>query len=199
MSTSCSRCRSASTCWRMPMSSWRKAAASRARAPTASRRRSMPDAVYGLKSMDGVCPKLGVGAIRINSDIVTLSEAGQHGGAREGPGRARQPLGRPRAAVLGRQRRAARDHARRRDAAHARRRHQRPRHQISRAQERRDGRHPRHRLAGRLAAHGGVRRARHQADPLLQPDAREPRNIRGADDRHARRRGPLRSSSRKTP
>lgn len=30
-----------------------------------------PDAVYGLKSMDGVVPALGVGAIRINSDIVT--------------------------------------------------------------------------------------------------------------------------------
>jgi alanine dehydrogenase len=30
-----------------------------------------PDAIYGLKSMDGVVPKLGVGAIRINSDIVT--------------------------------------------------------------------------------------------------------------------------------
>ncbi len=29
------------------------------------------DAIYGLKSMDGVAPKLGVGAIRINSDIVT--------------------------------------------------------------------------------------------------------------------------------
>ena len=29
------------------------------------------DAIYGLKSMDGVVPVLGVGAIRINSDIVT--------------------------------------------------------------------------------------------------------------------------------
>ncbi len=29
------------------------------------------EAVYGLKSMDGVVPKLGVGAIRINSDIIT--------------------------------------------------------------------------------------------------------------------------------
>jgi ornithine cyclodeaminase/alanine dehydrogenase-like protein (mu-crystallin family) len=29
------------------------------------------DAIYGLKSMDGVLPKLGVSAIRINSDIVT--------------------------------------------------------------------------------------------------------------------------------
>jgi alanine dehydrogenase len=29
------------------------------------------DAVYGLKSMDGVVPSLGVGAVRINSDIVT--------------------------------------------------------------------------------------------------------------------------------
>ena len=28
-------------------------------------------ALYGLKSMDAVIPKLGVGAIRINSDIVT--------------------------------------------------------------------------------------------------------------------------------
>jgi len=29
------------------------------------------DATYSLKSMDGVIPKLGVGAVRINSDIVT--------------------------------------------------------------------------------------------------------------------------------
>lgn len=29
------------------------------------------DAIYGLKSMDGVVPKLGVSAIRINSDIIT--------------------------------------------------------------------------------------------------------------------------------
>src|ERR1700744_4996831 len=30
-----------------------------------------PDAVYGLKSMDGVVPSAGVGAVRINSDIIT--------------------------------------------------------------------------------------------------------------------------------
>jgi alanine dehydrogenase len=35
-----------------------------------------PDAVYSLKSMDGVCPKLGVGAVRINSDIVTWPQTG---------------------------------------------------------------------------------------------------------------------------
>jgi ornithine cyclodeaminase/alanine dehydrogenase-like protein (mu-crystallin family) len=35
-----------------------------------------PEAVYGLKSMDGVVPKLGVGAIRINSDIVTNPRIG---------------------------------------------------------------------------------------------------------------------------
>lgn len=35
-----------------------------------------PDAVYGLKSMDGVVPALGVGAIRINSDIVTNPKVG---------------------------------------------------------------------------------------------------------------------------
>ncbi len=28
--------------------------------------------LYGLKSMDGVIPKLGVGAIRLNSDIITF-------------------------------------------------------------------------------------------------------------------------------
>ena len=34
------------------------------------------DAVYGLKSMDGVCPKLGVGAVRINSDIIRFPKRG---------------------------------------------------------------------------------------------------------------------------
>lgn len=33
--------------------------------------RHSEDAIYGLKSMDGVLPKLGISAIRINSDIVT--------------------------------------------------------------------------------------------------------------------------------
>ena len=37
-----------------------------------------PDAVYGLKSMDGVIPKLGIGAIRINSDIVTFPRKGNN-------------------------------------------------------------------------------------------------------------------------
>src|SRR5262245_16472565 len=39
---------------------------------------SNPEAVYGLKSMDGVIPKLGVGAIRINSDIVTFPKKGNN-------------------------------------------------------------------------------------------------------------------------
>jgi ornithine cyclodeaminase/alanine dehydrogenase-like protein (mu-crystallin family) len=34
------------------------------------------DALYSLKSMDGICPKLGVGAVRINSDIITWPEFG---------------------------------------------------------------------------------------------------------------------------
>ncbi|HEY6995172.1 MAG TPA: ornithine cyclodeaminase family protein [Xanthobacteraceae bacterium] len=33
------------------------------------------DGLYALKSMDGVIPKLGVGAIRINSDILTFPQA----------------------------------------------------------------------------------------------------------------------------
>src|SRR4030088_3094821 len=37
-----------------------------------------PDAVYGLKSMDGVGPKLGIGAVRINSDIVTFPRRGNN-------------------------------------------------------------------------------------------------------------------------
>src|SRR5215471_7332775 len=37
-----------------------------------------PEAVYGLKSMDGVIPKLGIGAIRINSDIVTFPKKGNN-------------------------------------------------------------------------------------------------------------------------
>jgi ornithine cyclodeaminase/alanine dehydrogenase-like protein (mu-crystallin family) len=39
---------------------------------------SRPDAIYGLKSMDGVIPKLGIGAIRINSDIVTFPKKGNN-------------------------------------------------------------------------------------------------------------------------
>src|SRR4249920_1677465 len=35
-----------------------------------------PDALYSLKSMDGVAPKFGVGAVRINSDIVTWPKRG---------------------------------------------------------------------------------------------------------------------------
>src|SRR6266571_2342784 len=39
---------------------------------------SKPDAVYGLKSMDGVIPKFGIGATRINSDIVTFPKRGNN-------------------------------------------------------------------------------------------------------------------------
>ncbi len=36
------------------------------------------DALYSLKTMDGVIPKLGVGAVRINSDIVTWPKKGNN-------------------------------------------------------------------------------------------------------------------------
>ena len=36
------------------------------------------DALYSLKSMDGVVPKLGVGAVRINSDIVSWPKRGNN-------------------------------------------------------------------------------------------------------------------------
>ena len=32
--------------------------------------------IYGLKTMDGIAPSLGVGAVRINSDIVTWPKVG---------------------------------------------------------------------------------------------------------------------------
>ena len=39
---------------------------------------SRADALYSLKSMDGVIPKLGVGAVRINSDIITWPKRGNN-------------------------------------------------------------------------------------------------------------------------
>src|SRR5713101_8971558 len=36
------------------------------------------DALYSLKTMDGVVPKLGVGAVRINSDIITWPKRGNN-------------------------------------------------------------------------------------------------------------------------
>src|SRR5712691_4115952 len=36
------------------------------------------DALYSLKSMDGVIPKLGIGAVRINSDIITWPKQGNN-------------------------------------------------------------------------------------------------------------------------
>src|SRR5437868_4273391 len=36
------------------------------------------DALYSLKSMDGVSPKLGIGAVRIDSDIVTWPKQGNN-------------------------------------------------------------------------------------------------------------------------
>ena len=34
------------------------------------------ESIYGLKTMDGIAPSLGVGAVRINSDIVTWPKVG---------------------------------------------------------------------------------------------------------------------------
>jgi ornithine cyclodeaminase/alanine dehydrogenase-like protein (mu-crystallin family) len=39
---------------------------------------SREDALYSLKSMDGVIPKFGVGAVRINSDIITWPKRGNN-------------------------------------------------------------------------------------------------------------------------
>ncbi len=39
---------------------------------------SRADALYSLKTMDGIAPKLGVGAVRINSDIITWPKRGNN-------------------------------------------------------------------------------------------------------------------------
>ena len=39
---------------------------------------SRSDALYSLKTMDGVAPKLGIGAVRINSDIITWPKRGNN-------------------------------------------------------------------------------------------------------------------------
>ncbi len=39
---------------------------------------SRTDALYSLKSMDGIVPKFGIGAVRINSDIVTWPKKGNN-------------------------------------------------------------------------------------------------------------------------
>lgn len=46
--------------------------------PTNSQHGAQDGALYSLKSMDGVIPKLGVGAVRINSDIVTWPKVGNN-------------------------------------------------------------------------------------------------------------------------
>ena len=65
------------------MWNWRKAAAFRA--PSDCLMPSVrQEALYSLKSMDGVIPKFGIGAVRIDSDIMTLPK-GQRRAARKVP------------------------------------------------------------------------------------------------------------------
>ncbi|MGB0631971.1 MAG: ornithine cyclodeaminase family protein [Alphaproteobacteria bacterium] len=50
----------------------------RRRSDTIVKSDTAPDAIYALKSMDGIAPSLGVSAIRINSDIVTHPKVGEN-------------------------------------------------------------------------------------------------------------------------
>ena len=148
------------------MSSSPKAAACRARVPTVSRRPSREDALYSLKSMDGIIPKFGVGAVRINSDIVTWPKNGNNVRREKvpaAPGNRYVGLvllfstenGEPLAifpdGVMQRMRVGAANGLGVKYLAR---------------EERQDRRHPRLRLAGRRAAHGGLR-----GDGTLRPSA----------------------------
>ena len=53
-------------------------AALRRRSDTIVTSDTAPDAIYALKSMDGIAPSLGVSAIRINSDIITHPRVGEN-------------------------------------------------------------------------------------------------------------------------
>jgi ornithine cyclodeaminase/alanine dehydrogenase-like protein (mu-crystallin family) len=50
----------------------------RTRSDTLAGIESQPGALYSLKSMDGIAPKFGVGAVRINSDVVTWPKRGNN-------------------------------------------------------------------------------------------------------------------------
>lgn len=50
----------------------------RRRSDTIVKSDTAPDAIYALKSMDGIAPSLGVSAIRINSDIITHPKVGEN-------------------------------------------------------------------------------------------------------------------------
>ena len=53
-------------------------AALRRRSDTIVTSDTAPNAIYALKSMDGIAPSLGVSAIRINSDIITHPQVGEN-------------------------------------------------------------------------------------------------------------------------
>ena len=150
---------------------------------------SREDALYSLKSMDGVIPKFGVGAVRINSDIVTWPKRGNNVRREKVPAapgnryvglvllfstETGEPLAIFPDGVMQRMRVGAANglgvkYLARKDAKTVG--------------------HSRLRLAGRRATHGGLRGARHRDHPLLQPQCGKPRRVRAADERSARRRG----------
>jgi len=147
-----------------------------------------PDALYSLKSMDGVVPKLGVGAVRINSDIITWPKRGNNMRREKVPA---APNNRYVGLVLLFSVETGEPLAILPDGVMQRIRvgRQRSRYQISRPQKREDRRHPRLRVAGRCAAHGGLRRSRRRDDPLLQPEPGKSRHVRRHHERPARRQG----------
>ena len=145
------------------------------------------DALHSLLTMSGVVPRFGIGAVRINSDILTwpFSPAGLR--------RVKVPAapnnryvglvllfstqtGEPLAIYPGRRR-----------PADARRRQLRTGGEVSRPRRRKRRRHSRHRLAGRRSGDGDLRGSERQADSVLQPESRTARSIRARDGRKARR------------
>jgi hypothetical protein len=144
------------------------------------------DALYSLKSMDGVVPKLGVGAVRINSDIITWPKRGNNMRREKVPAAPNnryvglvllfsvengEPLAILPDGVMQRMRVGAANGLGIKYLA------------------RENRGHPRLRLAGRHAAHGGLRRSRYRGDPLLQPERAKSRHVCRCHDCAAGRQG----------
>ena len=147
--------------------------------------------MYALKSMDGVIPKLGVGAIRINSDILTFPEDQRLPATGESAGGAQQALYRISPAVLHQDRRAARDLPRRHDPADAGRGNLRARGQVPVARQCRGRHHPWLRLAGAQPGPRHRVRAQCQGNPLLLDPQGDAGGVRKRDvpDRRAGNQG----------
>ena len=144
------------------------------------------DGLYSLLTMAGVVPKFGIGAVRINSDILTWPQTPAGRKRVKIPAAPNGALCRPRAALQYCHRRAARDLSRWHRAAHARRGNLRARCKIFGAAGCPRRRFAWHRLAGRRAGSRDSGGAPDREHPLLQSQSERRESICPRDERATR-------------